>query len=143
MAYLSYFERHSRNTVSINVLNSIRKRISINKELSESNMELLGKLKNYLDGNVNMQDVLTFHFRDSGDIVESIPMEIFLEMKKVFKNKSDFDQFNSLIDSIIKNKEIEDKKNYLILVEKLMDSIDNQTLNLEKSNKFAFEPMGF
>jgi hypothetical protein len=143
MSNLSYFEKHSRNTVSINVLNSIRKKIIYNQELSSSNIELLNKLNEYFVGVISLEDFLTFHFRDSGSVKEIVPMELFMEINKVITSPKERKAISNLLEMITTGKEIKDKAYYQALIEKLMDSIDLQTQNLEKSNGVVLGSMGF
>jgi len=77
MSYISTFERHARDALAISVLNKFRCwLLGRDKQLSGNRSEVMGKAIAALNGNIDLNDVISYYFKDSGEINNSVAFHL-------------------------------------------------------------------
>lgn len=144
MTSISYFEQTSRNTISINLINSLREKILFETPIEETHLSLLTKLEQIFDGSLPFKDSLSYYFKDSGSVAETVPFDIYFCIKKLFgDNKSTYDfLIKSLVNSI-NNKSISKKDEFVLYLENIIESLDKESKNLPKPSLNFLNTMGF
>jgi hypothetical protein len=133
MSYISAFEQHSRETVAISVLNKFRRwLIGRDKELSTSRAVVVKKAIQSLRGNIDLNDAISYYFRDSGEIDNTVAFQLGRVLSKIFQNdsqkKQEFcDMVSSLLDSQDRSNLKETDTQFLKeIIESSIYFIDNQ-----------------
>jgi len=148
MAHISFYEQQSRNTIAISILNLLRKRININENSIYNYKDIVLKSLKTLENNPNMEDFVSYYFRDSGNIENSATIQIGKVLKKLLNEKDEKEKFIKEISEYLKNEiysSSHDSKLFLIgVLEKAISSIDYETQKIEEYNtELAFDTKGF
>jgi hypothetical protein len=121
MSYISAFEQHSRETVAISVLNKFRRwLIGRDKELSANKAVVVKKAIQSLRGNIDLNDAISYYFRDSGEIDNTVAFQLGRVLSKIFQNNS------------------QKKQEFCDMVSNLLDNQDRSNLN-ETDTQFLKE----
>lgn len=87
MSYISAFEQHSRDTLAISVLNKFRRwLIGRDNELSTSKADVVKKAIESLKGNIDLSDAISYYFRDSGEVSNTVAFQLGRVLSKMFEN---------------------------------------------------------
>ena len=132
MNNLSYFEKYSRNTVSLNVLNSLRRSVIYNTPIEKGHTELLKRLLEMLEGSINTEILLSSFFKDTGDLNDTVPVELYSIITEYIKDINELTLFKDSVNHTLKSENIENVENFKMKIEMLIELIDNESNNLNK-----------
>lgn len=153
MSYISAFERNTRDTLAISVLNKFRRwLLGRDKQLAGNKSEIVAKAVSALNGNIDLNDTISYYFKDSGEINNSVVFQLSKVFLKVLDDKSgERQKFRTLISDLLKTGNPEILKNtkdefefVKDVVERSIDYIDNELAEIETSSEnLLFETKGF
>ena len=140
MSYISAFEQHSRETVAISVLNKFRRwLIGRDKELSTKKAVVVKKAIQSLRGDIDLNDAISYYFRDSGDVDNTVAFQLGRVLSKIFQNDSQKKQeFCDVVSSLLDNQDRSNLKEtdtqfLKEVIENSIHFIDNQISGVGKT----------
>lgn len=113
MSYISAFEQHSRDTLAISVLNKFRRwLIGRDKSLATAKAAVIKKALQSLQGEIDLNDAVSYYFRDSGESDNAVAFQLGRVLSKIFAEDS------------------QKKKRFCAMASGLLENPNNCTLNV-------------
>lgn len=140
MSHISAFEQHSRDTLAISVLNKFRRwLIGRDKRLPDNKNKIVAKAVSALNGDIDLNDAISYYFKDSGEINNSVIVQLSRVFAKVLDNKPEQKQrFCEAVSNFLetgKSRQLNESDTGFVgdVIERSIFFIDNELTNMETS----------
>jgi hypothetical protein len=140
MSYISAFEQHSRDTLAISVLNKFRRwLIGRDKHLPDNKNKIVAKAISALNGDIDLNDAISYYFKDSGEINNSVIVQLSKVFAKVLDNKPEQKQrFCEAVSNFLKTGkpgQLNESDTGFVrdVIERSIFFIDNELTNMKTS----------